>query len=362
MSAAEVAVIALAFLFPPLIMHLVYRETRTREDGAAVARTWRWPLAVMYIASPAIGVVVLGSIFGWWPRPVAFGRFIGSTFGILFTISSVYSTLVMVRGRPKRKTDAQRRMNNAMLVLFFIVTVVFISVALLNEQHPGRDLRSRHALHAHLLPDRRGVLREPLRVLRSRDQARRDAGCDHRRARTGVRRRPAADGSIAAGAGAAHGWRRCCWCRRRWRCPGSPVRSRAASTTCGSAASSRRWKPSSTCSGRCSPRPAKRPSSSRPSAALPRSSARRSRIRLDDDPLARRGDQRGRGDAIRSAGAVRGERRSRGAAAAERGPADAAVAGRRVRLPARNDAPAAEAAGAGARRPGVSGSRPVDRS
>src|SRR5687767_10884135 len=60
MSGAEVAVIALAFLFPPLIMHLVYRETRTPEDGVATARTWRWPLAVMYIASPAIGVVVLG--------------------------------------------------------------------------------------------------------------------------------------------------------------------------------------------------------------------------------------------------------------------------------------------------------------
>ncbi len=133
MSAAEVAVIALAFLFPPLIMHLVYRETRTREDGVAVARTWRWPLAVMYVASPAIGVAVLGSIFGWWPRPVAFGRFIGSTFGILFTISSVYSTLVIVRRRPRRKTTAQRRMSNAMLVLFFIVTAIFISVALLNE-------------------------------------------------------------------------------------------------------------------------------------------------------------------------------------------------------------------------------------
>jgi signal transduction histidine kinase len=134
MTAAEISVVALAFLFPPLIMHLVYRETNTPEDGPAVARRWRWPLAVMYLASPAIGVVVLGSIFGWWPRPVAFGRFIGSTFGVLFTVASVYCTLVMVRRRPRRRTTAQRRMSHAMLALFFIVTVIFVSVALLNER------------------------------------------------------------------------------------------------------------------------------------------------------------------------------------------------------------------------------------
>ena len=134
MTAAEVAVIGLAFLFPPLIMHLVYRETRTSDDGAAAARSWRWPLAMMYFASPAIGVVVLGSIFGWWPRPASFGRFIGSTFSVLFTIASVYSALVMVRRRPKRNTPAQRRMSNAMLTLFFVVTVIFLSVALLNER------------------------------------------------------------------------------------------------------------------------------------------------------------------------------------------------------------------------------------
>ncbi len=134
MTFPEVAVVALAFVFPPLIMHLVYRETRTADDGAAATRAWRWPLAVMYVASPAIGTVVLGSVFGWWPRPVSFGRFIGSTLGVLFTISSVYCTLVMVRRRPRRKTPTQRRMSNAMLALFFIVTVIFIGVALLNER------------------------------------------------------------------------------------------------------------------------------------------------------------------------------------------------------------------------------------
>ena len=45
MSAAEVAVIALAFLFPPLIMHLVYRETRTRKTAwrSPAPGAGRWP-------------------------------------------------------------------------------------------------------------------------------------------------------------------------------------------------------------------------------------------------------------------------------------------------------------------------------
>ena len=134
MTVAEIGVVALAFVFPPLIMHLVYRETHAAADGPAAARAWRWPVAAMYVASPAIGVVVLGSIFGWWPRPVSFGRFIGSTLAVLFTIASIYSTFIMVRRRPGTRTPSQRRMGNAMLWLFFIVTAIFLTVALLNER------------------------------------------------------------------------------------------------------------------------------------------------------------------------------------------------------------------------------------
>jgi signal transduction histidine kinase len=134
MTVAEIGVVALAFVFPPLIMHLVYRETKTAAAGAAIARAWRWPVALMYVASPAIGVLVLGSIFGWWPRPGSFGRFIGSTFAVLFTIASIYSTSIMVRRRPRTRTTSQRRMGNAMLWLFFIVTAIFLTAAVLNER------------------------------------------------------------------------------------------------------------------------------------------------------------------------------------------------------------------------------------
>src|SRR5690606_13014551 len=40
LNGIELAVVALAFVFPPLIMHLVFRETRTACDGEPAAHAW----------------------------------------------------------------------------------------------------------------------------------------------------------------------------------------------------------------------------------------------------------------------------------------------------------------------------------
>lgn len=131
----ETGVLTVAFVFPPLIMHLVYHESDA-ECGEPIARAWRWPVSVMYVLSPAVGLFIVGAVLGWWPRPVGFGRVIGSTFGVLFTAASIYSSTVMVRSRRRshRQPPMRRRLANAMLVLFFGITMVFVAVALLDDR------------------------------------------------------------------------------------------------------------------------------------------------------------------------------------------------------------------------------------
>lgn len=134
-SWADLAVFATGFAFPPLIMHVVYRESGT-ACAPPVSRAWRWGLLAMYAASPAVGVWLFGAALDLWPRPQPFGRTVGLAFSLLFTVTSVYATALMLRRRavaPSRDAE-QQRMSNAMLSLFFLITLAFLTVAWLNDR------------------------------------------------------------------------------------------------------------------------------------------------------------------------------------------------------------------------------------
>jgi signal transduction histidine kinase len=134
----DLAVFALAFVFPPLIMHVVYGEHVVDRDGGPECPSphagWRWPIWVMYVVSPGAGIFLIGAAFGYWSRPQPFDRFIGVVFGILFSLTSLYSTLIMLRRRAGTPPGRQLRLGNAMLSLFFLLTMVLLTVAVLDDR------------------------------------------------------------------------------------------------------------------------------------------------------------------------------------------------------------------------------------
>jgi signal transduction histidine kinase len=125
-----------AFAFPPLIMHVVFRET-SGGDGAPRSRWWRRVLMAMYVVSPAAGTYLVGAALGYFPRRPGFGQTIGFSFAGLYTVTCLYSTLIMLsrrRAAPATHPRAQHRLGNAMLSLFFLMALVFLTLAMLGEQ------------------------------------------------------------------------------------------------------------------------------------------------------------------------------------------------------------------------------------
>jgi hypothetical protein len=149
----EVAVFVMAFIFPPLIMHVVFRET-SADDAGGRSRWWRRGILAMYAISPAAGAYLVGAALGVFPQPPRFERVIAFSLAALYTTTSVYSTLIMLRGRrhtPAPRRSAQHRVGNAMLSLFFLLTVVFLALAIAGEQSRLVALFSRLSRLAPLL-------------------------------------------------------------------------------------------------------------------------------------------------------------------------------------------------------------------
>lgn len=123
----------MVFLFPPVIMHTVYLESQCAED-APPPPLFRWLLPVMYVLSISVGLYVVAAILEMVPRPDAFGRFIGSAIGGLFTLTSVYATVLMLRGEPKARTPDQLQLRTVMITLFAALSTLFMVMLFMREQ------------------------------------------------------------------------------------------------------------------------------------------------------------------------------------------------------------------------------------
>ncbi len=127
----DLLVLVLAFAFPPIVMHVVWRETPC--GGSALPGPWGWPVAAMYGLSPIACAGVVAAIFGWVPRPEPFGVFIGGTFGVLFTVTSLYAATLTLRAR-RNKGAAGRRGDSAMLILYGSLVGLFLALTLVSER------------------------------------------------------------------------------------------------------------------------------------------------------------------------------------------------------------------------------------
>ncbi|MEZ5288553.1 MAG: histidine kinase [Vicinamibacterales bacterium] len=132
-SLLDVLMLAVAFAFPPLIMHVVYRETGCPREPRRATPAWRWPLGIMYVVSPLAGALLVGGVLGGWriPQP---DRSISLTIACLFTLASIYSTVVIVTRPAEDRTHEQRRLGRAMLVLFALITAIFGAALLMDER------------------------------------------------------------------------------------------------------------------------------------------------------------------------------------------------------------------------------------
>ena len=106
----------IVFLFPPVIMHTVYAESQCEDDQPPPI--FRQLIGLSYVVSPAIGLLLIASIFELLPRPADLNAMIGIAIGGLFTWTSAYSTLLMMRRKPQARTADQLRLRNVMVTLF----------------------------------------------------------------------------------------------------------------------------------------------------------------------------------------------------------------------------------------------------
>ncbi len=123
----------IVFLFPPVIMHTVFNEAQC-EGEPAPAPIFRRLLNAMYVIAPTLGVLTVAAIFRVIPRPDDFGPWIGGAIGGLFTLTSIYSTVLMLRRRQRTSSADQLRLRNVMIFLFIGLSGVFIALIFMREQ------------------------------------------------------------------------------------------------------------------------------------------------------------------------------------------------------------------------------------
>jgi hypothetical protein len=123
----------IVYLFPPVIMHSVYLESQ-RDGDAPSPPLYRHLLTLMYVVSLLFGAWVIAAIFDTVPRPQNLGMWIGVSIGGLFTLTSIYSSVLMLRRQRQPRTPDQLRLRNVMIALFIGLSAIFIVLIFMREQ------------------------------------------------------------------------------------------------------------------------------------------------------------------------------------------------------------------------------------
>ena len=123
----------LVYLFPPVIMHTVYLEAHC-ADAPPPPAFYRRLLTAMYVISPLIGMYVVAAIFDVVPFFEGMGSLIGISIGGLFTLTSIYSTALILRAPRTSRTPDQLRLRKVMIFLFLALSGTFIALIFMQEQ------------------------------------------------------------------------------------------------------------------------------------------------------------------------------------------------------------------------------------
>lgn len=123
----------IVFFFPPVIMHVVYRESAC-DGEPAPPPIFRYLLGVMYVVAPIVLIMSVAMIFRVMPRLVDLNAWFGVTIGGMFTVASLYSTVLMLRRKQRARTPDQMRLRNVMVFLFIALGGIFIGMIFMSEQ------------------------------------------------------------------------------------------------------------------------------------------------------------------------------------------------------------------------------------
>jgi hypothetical protein len=135
----ETAVIVIAYLFPPLIMHITLAGV-TSGRPTPPGRGWRIPVAASYVAAVAIPLVTLWLMFDpatGTATYLAAGRTIGVGLSALFIGTAIYCLLLVSRG-PRPPRARERRQTWAMAALFGLMMLLFAAILAVSELSGGR--------------------------------------------------------------------------------------------------------------------------------------------------------------------------------------------------------------------------------
>ncbi len=131
-SWTNLGALAIAYIFPPVIMHTLFLEAHS-SDHEPPPRIYGRFLALMYVMSPLVGAWSVAAIFNLVPRPASLGSVIGISIGAMFTVASVYCTTLMLRRPRHEPTPDQLRLRNVMILLFFGMVALFSVLSFMRE-------------------------------------------------------------------------------------------------------------------------------------------------------------------------------------------------------------------------------------
>lgn len=113
---------ALAFLFPPLIMHVFYGERkRSLERG----RGWQWSLRLAYWLSLPTSVLVGARTLGWFSAYPVY-TLASVLLPALFIFASVFSVLALLKARRPEESADERGARKWSIVLFVLLAGFFL--------------------------------------------------------------------------------------------------------------------------------------------------------------------------------------------------------------------------------------------
>jgi hypothetical protein len=130
----ELGLVAIAYAFPPLIMHLTWAEVTQRRP---TSRAWAAVLVVSYVAAAGIPLVTIWAMTtasGDLVRPAM--RVLGAGLPVLFIVTAVYC-IALVSRQPQAPQPQEKAATWAMRGLFALMLLLFVATLAVSELQGG---------------------------------------------------------------------------------------------------------------------------------------------------------------------------------------------------------------------------------
>jgi hypothetical protein len=132
-SALDLVTLFMTYLFPPVVMNTVYFEAQCAGE-AEPAPIYRRVMIAMRLISPLVGLYMSLAVLDLIAHPQPIGPWIGISIGSMFTVVSIYATMMMTRRERRVRTPDQLRLRAVMIGMFVALSVIFITLIFMREQ------------------------------------------------------------------------------------------------------------------------------------------------------------------------------------------------------------------------------------